>query len=89
MLSGSLDGVQILRWHNSDVMHVCGMSVFYFMFPFQLISPFCVCLSLSKVGRLQVNRRVIVKEGGEMECEIFLGPYESPDVPEQFLVVRT
>lgn len=86
MLSGSLDGVQILRWHNSDVMHVCGMSVFYFMFPSQLISLF---MCLSKVGRLQVNRRVIVKEGGEMECEIFLGPYESPDVPEQFLVVRT
>lgn len=30
-------------------------------------------------------------EDGEVvkECEIYLGPYESPDIPEQFLVVRT
>ncbi|KAF9453370.1 hypothetical protein P691DRAFT_801191 [Macrolepiota fuliginosa MF-IS2] len=40
-----------------------------------------------------VNKRVYVTKGagGEeaKECEVYLGPYESPDVPEQFLVVRT
>jgi hypothetical protein len=46
------------------------------------------------VGRLQVHRRIVEREDdstGEKvkECEIYLGPYESPDIPEQFLVVRT
>lgn len=41
----------------------------------------------------KVNWKAVVKkdhDGNEMiECEIDLGPYESSDVPEQFMVVRT
>ncbi|KAF5350601.1 hypothetical protein D9756_008654 [Leucocoprinus leucothites] len=48
------------------------------------------------LGRLQVYRKVVVSNSGDnadgergMECEVYLGPYESPDIPEQFMVVRT
>ncbi|KAJ3561883.1 hypothetical protein NP233_g9923 [Leucocoprinus birnbaumii] len=41
------------------------------------------------LGRLQVNRKIFIDANGEMESEIYLGPYESPDIPEQFMVVRT
>ena len=41
----------------------------------------------------QVNWKAVVKKdhdgNGMIECEINLGPYESLDVPEQFMVVRT
>ncbi|KAH9931561.1 uncharacterized protein B0H18DRAFT_989967 [Fomitopsis serialis] len=37
----------------------------------------------------QVERIVRKKEDGSLESETRLGPYESPEVPEQFLVVRT
>ncbi|TFY69372.1 hypothetical protein EVJ58_g448 [Rhodofomes roseus] len=37
----------------------------------------------------QVERIVHRKEDGSLEAETWLGPYESPEVPEQFLVVRT
>lgn len=43
-----------------------------------------------------VYRKVVVSNSGDnadgergMECEVYLGPYESPDIPEQFMVVRT
>jgi len=40
-----------------------------------------------------VNWKAVVKKdhdgNGMIECEINLGPYESSDVPEQFMVVRT
>jgi hypothetical protein len=40
---------------------------------------------------LQVHRKFVIRQdnNGEMDCEIYLGPYESPDIPEQFMVVRT
>lgn len=31
----------------------------------------------------------VVKDDGTTETEVRLGPYESPDVPDVFLVVRT
>ncbi|EKM56957.1 uncharacterized protein PHACADRAFT_208126 [Phanerochaete carnosa HHB-10118-sp] len=37
----------------------------------------------------QVERLPRVNENGEVEMELQLGPYESPEIPEQFLVVRT
>jgi hypothetical protein len=32
---------------------------------------------------------VVRQDSGELDCEVYLEPYESPDVPEQFMVVRT
>jgi hypothetical protein len=36
-----------------------------------------------------VDRTVRRNENGELEVERTLGPYEAPEIPEQFLVVRT
>ncbi|KXN87161.1 hypothetical protein AN958_09125 [Leucoagaricus sp. SymC.cos] len=46
--------------------------------------------SITQFGcNARVNRKIVVNPKGEMEAEIYLGPYESFDIPEQFLVVRT
>ncbi|GJE86627.1 hypothetical protein PsYK624_027070 [Phanerochaete sordida] len=37
----------------------------------------------------QVLRVPVVKDNGEVDLDLELGPYESPEIPEQFLVVRT
>jgi len=37
----------------------------------------------------QVEREVRRNDAGELVVERFLAKYEIPDVPEQFLVVRT
>lgn len=37
----------------------------------------------------QIIRTLKTNSDGEVELELELGPYESPEVPEQFLVVRT
>lgn len=38
---------------------------------------------------VQIIRTLKTNSDGEVELELELGPYESPEVPEQFLVVRT
>ncbi|KAJ7653888.1 hypothetical protein DFH06DRAFT_1329982 [Mycena polygramma] len=37
----------------------------------------------------QVERAIRRTEAGELVAERFLAKYDSPDIPEQFLVVRT
>ncbi|KAI0357708.1 hypothetical protein OH77DRAFT_1494614 [Trametes cingulata] len=37
----------------------------------------------------QVERQVTVAEDGSVRTEVALSPYENPEIPEQFLVVRT
>ncbi|KAI0649755.1 hypothetical protein C8Q79DRAFT_997801 [Trametes meyenii] len=37
----------------------------------------------------QVDRAVSVAEDGSVQTEVSLSPYENPEIPEQFLVVRT
>jgi hypothetical protein len=37
----------------------------------------------------QVGREIRRTENGELVAERFLAKYELPDVPEQFVVVRT
>ena len=38
---------------------------------------------------VQILRTIEVVEDGSMEVHRTLVPYESPDIPEQFLVVRS
>jgi hypothetical protein len=63
----------VMRNVATDVVRKCGPSVVQFGCSTRV---------------WQVVRTVQRNEQGELEVERTLGPYEAPEIPEQFLVVR-
>ncbi len=54
-----------------------------------VMTSYIPCANYLKPPTSQIEREVVVELGGALATHLKLAPYERPEIPEQFLAVRT